>query len=283
MIPWITNLLSSRNSRVTNPQSLLHRANGGRVEKIHRRRQRKLPRRSSGLLDVSHQGLYTDIIEQNGRSPLLSLPAEIRNTIFAYALSDNIFRWDAHEKRHFIEGTGRNLFALLRTCRQIYAETAPIPFRGNTFEFCFDSFMEGHWQKLFKIWHLITSVHLVCPMIGLVYNPMWHGNLYLLEIWKFLPSLTQVKFVIDYWFDGKPRRLKGWTRCWQGWIIDHFVRNEQFLRERITDKHSDLNITTEWRIGFLGDRDVDLAYSGALIRESIEFDQFLLEASKSKK
>src|SRR4051812_48744235 len=76
-------------------------------------------------------------VENNRASPLLFLPPEIRNRIFHYAIGGKTFRqlYRTHGTQRFLgEPSGRpNAFALLRTCRQIYAETAVVPFTSNVF------------------------------------------------------------------------------------------------------------------------------------------------------
>lgn len=73
--------------------------------------------------------------------PLLLLPAELRNTIYTYALAGHdIFIWNHTHANHFARRGQRgprflppNLLALLSVCRQIYAETRLLPFKLNTF------------------------------------------------------------------------------------------------------------------------------------------------------
>lgn len=65
------------------------------------------------------------------QSPLLHLPAELRNEIYAYVLTTNLYR---------VGSDGRILtdtrpLLLLRVCRQIHEETATMPISIN--QFCF--------------------------------------------------------------------------------------------------------------------------------------------------
>ncbi|KAF2795811.1 hypothetical protein K505DRAFT_193235, partial [Melanomma pulvis-pyrius CBS 109.77] len=67
------------------------------------------------------------------QSPLLHLPAEIRNQIFEYALGGQTW------KIGVLKGVGvtnkkKHALNLLGVCRQIYAETAIIPFQASTFK-----------------------------------------------------------------------------------------------------------------------------------------------------
>jgi hypothetical protein len=94
--------------------------------------------------------LTIDSVERNAQqSPLLRLPAEIRNMIFIFALSDNIISptlWHAdsdpdpeHTSTVSRSVTGNrpplHRFSLLRVSRQIYAETAILPYHLSTFRF----------------------------------------------------------------------------------------------------------------------------------------------------
>lgn len=67
-------------------------------------------------------------------SSLLKLPAEIRNIIFRYALSGveyKIKEDDNLSMRNIV--TQPDALALLAVCRQIYSETALLPFSLNIF------------------------------------------------------------------------------------------------------------------------------------------------------
>ncbi|KAI4609748.1 hypothetical protein J4E80_008393 [Alternaria sp. BMP 0032] len=68
-------------------------------------------------------------------SPLLRLPAEIRHMIFGYALGGKTFHIHHHEYQGIAKnGTvSKNALALLAVCRQVFAETALLPFSSNTF------------------------------------------------------------------------------------------------------------------------------------------------------
>jgi hypothetical protein len=75
----------------------------------------------------------------NQASPLLRLPAEIRNQIWRLVVGGKVIR-EQVTKRGRAQMLPRpcertNTFALLRVCRQIYAETALLPFSANTFLF----------------------------------------------------------------------------------------------------------------------------------------------------
>jgi hypothetical protein len=83
-------------------------------------------------------------------SPLLRLPGELRNKIYATAFREEYInvRRDANDRLHFRAATHAlpssttitnylfsRLFATTTVCRQIYAETAVLPVRLNVFRF----------------------------------------------------------------------------------------------------------------------------------------------------
>ena len=73
-------------------------------------------------------------------SPLLRLPAELRNIIYKYALGGRVLRFSrAGSKNHsiFHADTYDNprILGLLRACRQTYSETALLPYQLNLFNF----------------------------------------------------------------------------------------------------------------------------------------------------
>ena len=66
--------------------------------------------------------------QRDATSPLLRLPAELRNHIFALALAHGEITWD--------QGAWpKNVANLLFVCRQTYAETALLPYSLNSFVF----------------------------------------------------------------------------------------------------------------------------------------------------
>jgi hypothetical protein len=60
------------------------------------------------------------------QSPLLRLPAEIRNQIYEYVMCNQTIAINARPPR--------SVFSLPRTCRQIYHETELLFYSGNTFQ-----------------------------------------------------------------------------------------------------------------------------------------------------
>ncbi|KAF2622061.1 hypothetical protein BU25DRAFT_426018 [Macroventuria anomochaeta] len=85
-------------------------------------------------------------------SPLLCLPAELRNRVFAYILGGYEFKlqggWNGRcQARHILSDVGgHGILGLLRTCRQIYAETRMLPFALNTFS-CDDYPTVERWVR----------------------------------------------------------------------------------------------------------------------------------------
>jgi len=76
----------------------------------------------------------------SAQSPLLRLPAEIRNEIYAYILTepDATYHFDYRPYpygecvSHGSSVKQPNRLALLRTCRQVFYEAAKLPFKFNT-------------------------------------------------------------------------------------------------------------------------------------------------------
>ncbi|KAF2850755.1 hypothetical protein T440DRAFT_518049 [Plenodomus tracheiphilus IPT5] len=106
-----------------------------------RKRYAPVRRFENGLLDVERKsGKYSKICKENARSPLLRLPPEIRNQIWELALggSDFFLDYDLDKVKVVKPETPRTstpATALLRTCRQIYAEAALCHYKVNAFHF----------------------------------------------------------------------------------------------------------------------------------------------------
>lgn len=105
-------------------------------------------------------------------SPLLRLPAEIRNEIWKYALGGKVYRgvFDDSKapstKLSLPRTEPANAAALLRTCRQIYAETALMLCSLNKFSFDFAADVCVGVRKLKPIQRRqITAIQLelLCP------------------------------------------------------------------------------------------------------------------------
>ena len=131
-------------------------------------------------------------------SPLLRLPAEIRNRIYEYALGlGRTFRMDIRRNANLVgvdkKSKEKNCLSLLRACRQIYAEAVLIPFRVNTFVF--------HGQHIFDEWtstvlpirrEAVASIELRTTSRRIM---MWTHNRtsdYALFPWSKFPGLKKI-------------------------------------------------------------------------------------------
>lgn len=107
-----------------------------------------------------------DSVKSNQRSPLLRLPAEIRNQIWRYVVGCATLKavWvkigrDQH--RRFIPSNtpGITNLDILRCCLQIYAEAALLPYSLNTFTF-YDYDRIEHDFKLLKPYQRTAVTHI---------------------------------------------------------------------------------------------------------------------------
>ncbi|KAJ8110971.1 hypothetical protein OPT61_g6313 [Boeremia exigua] len=120
----------------------------------------------NGLLDVGRMSF-----KSNSESPLLRLPPEIRNNIWEYVLGGKILDvvfLSSRKGRYLEEKTAisplslpESSHALLQVCRQLYKETALLPFSTNSFRF--ESNQAFDWiRHLLKVQQgLIKNVHIV--------------------------------------------------------------------------------------------------------------------------
>ncbi|KAF2850756.1 hypothetical protein T440DRAFT_518050 [Plenodomus tracheiphilus IPT5] len=112
-----------------------HAVAGTRVAKA--KRKDTVRRFENGLLNFEHIRITQENAKQ---SPLLRLPAELRNQIWELVLGGNICYvdrkpWSMHNRKRQSFRVTNVHSALLRICRQVYSETALLPFQLN--EFCF--------------------------------------------------------------------------------------------------------------------------------------------------
>jgi hypothetical protein len=87
--------------------------------------------------EVDYYCMLTSLysVKANQESPLLRLPPEIRNRIWAYALGGKVIRQVFTRRKCVLLPKPQeriNAFTLLAACRQIYVETAVLPFAANT-------------------------------------------------------------------------------------------------------------------------------------------------------
>ncbi|KAI4631502.1 uncharacterized protein J4E87_002207 [Alternaria ethzedia] len=188
---------------------------------VAKRSYKKVRFHENGLLNVETKtGKYLQIARQNQRnSPLLRLPAEIRHLIFGYVLGGKTFVIDHYVNQDIAKNRTllKNALALLVVCRQVFAESALLPFSSNTFSAL-------HPQTL-NMWirdlpppfaHAITSVRLH-PRIELSLQESWYdtqSGIPRLQIFlgredkrlsSSLTSLKNVQLAVIMWIRG-PRK-----------------------------------------------------------------------------
>jgi hypothetical protein len=174
-------------------------------------------------------------VQQNSKSPLLQLPAEIRNQIFEKALS-NLVISPGDEDGTFCyvkdfddEGARYQsgvAFVLLRVCRQIYAETSLMPCARNTLVLSYtnllnlrqrSNFRSGAPALLLGQRDAIRSVGICSLDADLFYNPKGVGELSALpprgrghvRLTDFFPNLERVVFEEEITF-----------AVWDSWVRD---------------------------------------------------------------
>ncbi|XP_014558460.1 hypothetical protein COCVIDRAFT_36223 [Bipolaris victoriae FI3] len=109
----------------------------------------------NGMLNVTPKGGEKDIVEANRKSPLLRLPAEVRNMIWEFALGGRAYEAKRDGYRMHSQGDPSRV-ALLRVCRQIYAEAVNIPMQQSVFSIplhypmreCFSRFKTGQRRQI---------------------------------------------------------------------------------------------------------------------------------------
>ncbi|KAF1944057.1 hypothetical protein EJ02DRAFT_432624 [Clathrospora elynae] len=112
------------------------------ADKVVKRPARGFHKFRNGLLNVTPKGGEKVITKSNQNSPLLRLPPEIRNQVWELVLGGEVFRAvftpsNLHTKYKLTSSPAEPTkeMALLRTCRQIYAEAAMMPLILNKFSF----------------------------------------------------------------------------------------------------------------------------------------------------
>ncbi|KAF2662775.1 hypothetical protein K491DRAFT_709439 [Lophiostoma macrostomum CBS 122681] len=178
--------------------------------KANPKRKKRVYHLKNGLVSLLRTpSEMVPITKRNAETPLLRLPAEIRNRIFEFALGGNII--DIHKRR----GTPRGAFALrsgpstnvrmllgvLEVCRQIYHEAPTIPYSYNIFGFYNrDSFPE--WCQGRKKAQL-DAVRTIAPYTFQA-QAWFRGT----NLAKWLPGLETVMLQVEYWTpiyrDNKP-------------------------------------------------------------------------------
>ncbi|KAH5409424.1 hypothetical protein HBI46_173970 [Parastagonospora nodorum] len=139
----------------------------------------------NGLLDVTPTEEYVAITEINAQvSPLLQLPAELRDQIWHYVLKDHIIRplpnrlqnllrkYELAMKEKFpgFKRPSEHRFSLLLVSRQVYAETGILPYKLSTFVFLGAAWV-SHWTatmslRASKLLELIRFVRVTHVRLG---------------------------------------------------------------------------------------------------------------------
>lgn len=139
-------------------------------------------------------------VQGNQQAPLLRLPPEIRDRIWRYALGGKTFvgvgLWESTYRFGPSKADPENGAALLRTCRQIYSETAlHLPRLGN-FVYATFSALKRSARKLKRYQHnQVIQLCLSCPDVTdtlIVYKLRDRRGV--LE--NFFPALEQIELLI---------------------------------------------------------------------------------------
>lgn len=147
-------------------------------------------------------------VKRNQNSPLLRLPAELRTQIWNYVLGYKLlsmwytYKLPLRQARIAAPYTDRtNVMDLLRTCRQIYVESACVPYSLNIFSFDFYDSIYDHFKRF--------TLHQRANITHIQLNNLDHFSLQLLtqqpiEVvakqkkfnLSFLPALKQIHVVL---------------------------------------------------------------------------------------
>ncbi|KAI4631503.1 uncharacterized protein J4E87_002208 [Alternaria ethzedia] len=103
------------------------------ADKVVKRPARGYHKFRNGLLNVTPKGGEKELVKRNEKSPLLRMPAEIRNKIWKLVLGGKLYESDWTLGFCSPPTEPEDATALLRTCRQIYSETAIMPLALTTF------------------------------------------------------------------------------------------------------------------------------------------------------
>ncbi|KAI4701715.1 hypothetical protein J4E81_003455 [Alternaria sp. BMP 2799] len=157
-------------------------------------------------LDEQSESDHDQISQQNAKSPLLRLPAELRNQIFALALIQptiEIFWSEPHLKFRFHEDCRpdyvRQPLNLLFVCRQTHAETATLPYKLNIFAVDFvyqrDPPKNFLYQRTVEQREVMGSVSERNPNTGKAGKPM--------SATRWMASMEAEAFVLYTWKRGE--------------------------------------------------------------------------------
>ncbi|KAF3001361.1 hypothetical protein E8E13_006383 [Curvularia kusanoi] len=184
-------------------------------------------------------------------SPLLTLPAELRNIIWALVLGNTTYDisctiripWGTSVKNLT---TSAHSLALLRTCRQIHAETRYLPFTLNTFQF--------KSEDAFKPWlkrldgdrcAAIAGVRLVTwkarhMLESRGFAPRRVGDVFPIEMFK---GLKRVDVEVRY--TGEVKECEKWACGGSELEDDGWVEQEGRLRLKWTRRDLELEVNFE--------------------------------------
>ncbi|KAF2118341.1 hypothetical protein BDV96DRAFT_569693 [Lophiotrema nucula] len=215
-------------------------------------------KRPNGMLDPAPGVLAREIANRNKhRSPLLRLPGEIRNHIFVYALGGlHIVVSELKKKSYEIkkircakmrdltqkmeDGLRFTYFqphylSLLLVCRQIYAETALLPFSINHFWIKSEKALEN-WKdfnhvlpaqinaiEICQFWVYMTKSVLALstlPAIKKVYVMSWSGMEFLDYQW------VQVMPAGGVESNGDQCQIRRWDRFEKEWLTEFVPRDD---------------------------------------------------------
>ncbi|KAH4611199.1 hypothetical protein HBI25_120090 [Parastagonospora nodorum] len=179
----------------------------------------------NGMLNVRPKGDEKALVSSNQNSPLLRLPAELRIKIWEYALGGKEFRVFYVNSRESLFKTkpseGNNVFALLRVCRQIYSETAPLSFAVNSFSIKLGYRMSTTGFRLFQRYqiHQIKELRIEVSSPEQLRCPGYPTGFQDLKL-GVLPELRRIRFCL---FSGHKH----------GWDKSSFAESEKLLREAL--------------------------------------------------
>lgn len=184
-------------------------------------------------------------------SPLLSLPAELRNIIWSDVLGGTIFDIKCSVRIPWgVSVTNTTIsphqLALLQTCRQIYAETQLLPLSLNTFQFKSEDAFKPWLAKFDRAQQAaIENVRLVTwkakhMVESRGFAPRRLVDVFPVELFKGLKSVE-----IEVRYTGLVKEDEKWT-CGGSELEDaDTVEAEGRLRLRLRKQHPRLHITFE--------------------------------------
>ncbi|CAN9366812.1 unnamed protein product [Alternaria alternata] len=159
-------------------------------DKVIKRPARGYHKFRNGLLNVAPKGDEKELTKQNRTSPLLRLPPEIRNVIWKLVLGGNVYRTWLCGRLESPSPEPKNVMALLRTCRQVYAEAALMPLTLTIFTTEYIPYAARDLRKLKpQQRRLITFFQMVISHPNSI---SYHYLKYGLNLAKLLPCLQDL-------------------------------------------------------------------------------------------